>query len=139
MLRRPFRARISDIVLMLVLVLLLTGCATSPSRPVEVSLDRTSLQVRMSNGETCIGPVRAVPAGPNRTTVSGDGRLQGCSAAYGYRVTGDTATNPVRFVLEEVFTAIGLPNVIAPAAEVEITAPDGRSWRFASPPEREDD
>jgi hypothetical protein len=37
-------------------------------------------------------------------------------------------------VFEEVFGAIGLGNAIAPAAEVEITAPDGRTWVFASPP-----
>jgi hypothetical protein len=51
-----------------------------------------------------------------------------------YRVTADAGLNPLRLVFEEVFGAIGLGNAIAPAAEVEITAPDGRSWVFASPP-----
>jgi hypothetical protein len=137
MLGRLVRERFSDVFVMFVVVALLTGCAAAPPRPVDVALDRSALTVELSNGETCTGPVRAVPAASGRTTVSGTGRLQGCSAAFDYRVTGDTATNPLRLVLEEVFTAIGLPDAIAPAADVEISAPDGRSWRYASPPERD--
>jgi hypothetical protein len=57
-----------------------------------------------------------------------------CPVPLSYRVTADAGLNPLRLVFEEVFGA-----AIAPAAEVEITAPDGRSWSFASPPEREND
>jgi hypothetical protein len=128
------RDKVPDIVVMSAVVALLTGCAVSPPRPVEVSLDRTSLEVRLSNGETCVGPVSATRSGSGGgAAVSGAGQLGGCSVALGYRVTADTGLNPVRLVLEEVFAAIGLPDAIAPAADVEITAPDGRRWLFPSP------
>jgi hypothetical protein len=130
---RPIRERIPDAFVMLAVVAVLTGCAVSAPSPVAVSLDRSALEVRLSNGETCTGPVALVPTPQGRTTVSGSGTLQGCSAALGYTVTGETASNPIRIVLEEVFAAIGLPDAIAPRAEVEITAPDGRRWTFASP------
>jgi hypothetical protein len=51
----------------------------------------------------------------------------------------DAGLNPLRLVFEEVFGALGLGNAIAPAATVEITGAEGRSWLFASPPERADD
>jgi hypothetical protein len=67
--------------------------------------------------------------------VTGVGTFADCAVPFSYTVTGDLSTNPVRFVLEEVFTAIGLPDAVAPLAEVEIAAPDGRRWTFVSPPE----
>lgn len=129
----PLREKMSDALLLLAVVALLTGCATQAPRPVAVSLDRQALDVRLADGRTCTGPVDAVPLG-RTVTVSGAGALQGCGADLTYRVTGETGTNPVRLALEEVFTAIGLPDAIAPRAGVEIAAPDGRSWTFASPP-----
>jgi hypothetical protein len=130
---RPIRERIPDAFVMLGVVAVLTGCALSAPSPVAVSLDRSALEVRLANGETCTGPVSVVPTPQGRTTVSGSGPLTGCSATLGYTVTGETGSNPVRIVLEEVFAALGLPDAIAPRAEVEITAPDGRRWTFASP------
>ncbi|MDG4647470.1 hypothetical protein P6F26_03355 [Roseibacterium sp. SDUM158017] len=130
------REKFPDAFVLIVVVAVLTGCATAPPRPVEVSLDRSTLEVRLSNGETCTGPVAVVPASNGRTTVSGEGRLGGCAAALDYRVEGETGTNPLRVVMEEVFTALGLPDAVAPDARVEITAPDGRAWTFASPPAR---
>lgn len=132
----PFRAireKISDALVLFGVVVVLTGCATQTPRPVAVSLDRQDVKVRLADGRTCTGPVEAVPLA-RTVTVSGAGPLQRCGADLTYRVTGETGTNPVRLALEQVFTAIGLPDAIAPRAEVEIAAPDGRSWIFASPP-----
>jgi hypothetical protein len=131
------RAKFPDAFVLALVVAVLTGCvAQEPPRPVEVSLDRSALSVRLSNGEVCTGPVGLVPTPQGRTTVSGAGMLQGCGAALAYSVRGETGSNPLRIVLEEVFTALGLPDALAPVASVEITAPDGRRWTFASPPAR---
>jgi hypothetical protein len=78
--------------------------------------------------------VQSVRGANGQVLVSGAGPLQNCSTPLSYRVTADAGLNPLRLVFEEVFGAIGLGNAIAPAAEVEITAPDGRTWVFASPP-----
>jgi hypothetical protein len=113
--------------------------AFGPPRPVEVSLDRQAVTVRLSDNSRCTGPVRATRAANGQTLVSGAGRLDDCPVPLSYRVTADAGLNPLRLVFEEVFGALGLGNAIAPAAEVEITGADGRSWLFASPPERADD
>lgn len=131
------REKLPDAVLMLAVVAL-TGCTMAGGpRPVEVSLDRSEVTVRLSDRSVCTGPVAATRGANGQVLVSGSGVLQGCNAALGYRVTADAGFNPLRLVFEQVFGAIGLSDAIAPAAEVEITAPDGRTWVFASPAERE--
>jgi hypothetical protein len=86
----------------------------------------------------CTGPVgghaRRQRPGPRL----GCGPLGIAPTPLNYRVTADAGLNPLRLVFEEVFGAIGLGDAIAPAAEVEITAPDGRRWVFASPPNATD-
>jgi hypothetical protein len=136
-LARRIRDKLPD-AFVLSLVVVVTGCAAETPRPVEVSLDRRMLEMRLSDGSRCTAPVTPVQ-GRFGTTVTGAGTFAGCAVPYGYTVTGDPGTNPLRFVLEEAFTAIGLPGAIAPIADVEIAAPDGRRWRFVSPPERDDD
>ncbi|MFW5641289.1 MAG: hypothetical protein ACOCY0_00855 [Roseicyclus sp.] len=120
------------------LVVVVSGCASAaPPRPVEVSLDRSALEMRLSDARICAAPVTAVP-GRYTTTVTGTGDFPACPG-FAYTVTGDPGTNPLRFVLEEGLAALGLPDGIAPMATVEIAAPDGRTWTFASPPGTDDD
>ena len=136
---RRLRDKLPDAVIMLAVVTV-TGCvAIGQPRPVEVSLDRTELSVRLSDNTRCTGPVAATRGATGQVLVAGAGELGDCPVPLAYRVTADAGLNPLRLVFEEVFGAIGLGDAIAPAAEVEITAPDGRRWLFASPPEREDD
>ena len=131
------REKMPDAVLMLAIVAL-TGCVmTTSPRPVEVSLDRSAVTVRLSDNSRCTGPVAATRGANGQVLVSGSGTLANCPVALGYRVTADAGFDPLRFAFEEVFGAIGLGDAIAPAASVEITAPDGRRWTFASPAERE--
>lgn len=129
---RTIRDKIPD-AFVLSLVVILTGCAAlGPPQPVEVSLDRTEVSVRLSDGTRCTGPVDAV-ATRSGTAVSGMGQLRDCTVPLAYRVEADLGANPVRVVLEEVFTAIGLENAVAPSARITLSAPDGRTWSFASP------
>jgi hypothetical protein len=131
---RRLRDKLPDAFVMLAVVTL-TGCVMiGEPRPVEVSLDRSDVTVRLSDNSRCTGPVQSVRGANGQVLVSGAGPLQNCSTPLSYRVTADAGLNPLRLVFEEVFGAIGLGNAIAPAAEVEITAPDGRTWVFASPP-----
>jgi hypothetical protein len=132
-----FRDKLPDAVLMLAVVALTSCVMAAPPRPVEVSLDRSALTVRLSDNSRCTGPVAATRGANGQVLVSGSGTLANCPVPLGYRVTADAGFNPLRLVFEEVFGAIGFGDAIAPAAEVEITAPDGRRWTFASPAERE--
>ena len=131
-LARRIRDKLPD-AFVLSLVVVLTGCAATEPRPVEVSLDRRTLDLRLSDGSRCTAPVTPVPVEPRGTTVRGTGTFAACARPFAYTVTGDPGTNPLRLVLEEAFTAIGLPDAIAPRATVEITAPDGGRWVYAAP------
>ena len=109
-------------------VLALVACAnlgTPP--PSDVALTNDNLSVRLSNGETCYGPAPAEASG------GWSGQLQGCSVAYSYDVAVQPGTNPVRMVLHEIFTAIGLEGALVPLATVTIDDGAGRDWRFATP------
>ena len=106
----------------------LTACATTPPRPLSVSLTDTNLTGPMSNGTTCTGTA------PEGAATGWSGTLQNCPTPYAYTVEIDPGTNPVRFILEEIFTALGGPDVIAPLATVTITDQTGRTRTFASPP-----
>jgi hypothetical protein len=134
---RRLRDKLPDAFVMLAVVTL-TGCvAFGTPNPVEVSLDRSEVTVRLSDNSRCTGPVQSTRGANGQVLVSGAGPLQNCPTPLNYRVTADAGLNPLRLVFEEVFGAIGLGDAIAPAAEVEITAPDGRVWVFASPPSRD--
>jgi hypothetical protein len=118
----------------------LTGCVGfGEPRPVEVSLDRSEVTVRLSDMSRCTGPVQATRGANGQVLVSGAGALQDCPVPLSYRVTADAGLNPLRLVFEEVFGAIGLGDAIAPAAEVEITAPDGRAGSSPRRPPGPDD
>lgn len=108
--------------------LALAACTIGPPRPLSVSLTDTTITVPMSNGTTC------TDTAPPGAATGWTGRLQGCPTAYAYTVEIDDRTNPVRYVLEEIFTALGGPDVIAPLATVTITDGTGRTRTFASPP-----
>ncbi|MBO6603600.1 hypothetical protein [Rhodophyticola sp.] len=108
--------------------LALAACTVGPPRPLSVSLTDTTITVPMSNGTTC------TDTAPPGAAAGWSGRLQGCPTAYAYTVEIDDRTNPVRYVLEEIFTALGGPDVIAPLATVTITDGTGRTRTFASPP-----
>jgi hypothetical protein len=139
MVLRRLREKLPDTVLMMAVVTV-TGCVgLGEPRPVDVALDRTELTVRLSDMSRCTGPVQATRGANGQVLVSGGGTLQDCPVRLSYRVTADAGLNPLRLVFEEVFGTIGLGDAIAPAAEVELTAPDGRRWVFASPPGQSDD
>jgi len=134
------RAKMPDAFVMLLVVAVLTGCvALGAPRPVDVSLDRTELTVRLSDNTRCTGPVTAVRGASGQVLVSGSGPLQNCSAPLNYRVAADTDISFLRLAFEEVFGSVGLGDVLEPTAEVVITAPDGRRWTFVSPPELVDE
>ncbi len=109
--------------------LFLAACAQSGGTPESVMVQKDRITVRMSSGWPCVGfrtPATETPDG-------WAGRLEGCPEQYPYRVTLKKGNNPVRLVLVEVFTAIGLGDSIAPVAEVEITTGKGRTRVFRSP------
>jgi len=107
----------------------LTACASGPATPLRVSLDRSLLEVTMSDASTCRGPAPAQGA-----EAGWSGTLMGCAWAYPYTVEIDPRTNPIRFVLEEVFG----DSIIAPVATVTITDASGRARVFESPEPVED-
>lgn len=102
----------------------LAACATGPATPTDVSLDRSLLTVAMSDASTCRGPAPAQGA-----ETGWSGTLTGCPWPYAYTVEIDPRTNPLRFVLEEVFG----DSIIAPVATVTITDATGRARTFQSP------
>lgn len=118
-------------IILLLPVLALAACANyGAPRPVGVTLTTDNLTVRLANGEYCRGPAPSTGA-----SAGWSGQLQGCSVSYGYDVAIQPGTNPVRYVLAEVFTAIGLEGVLVPLATVTIHDGAGRDWRFATPEE----
>jgi hypothetical protein len=100
-----------------------------PAVPQQVDLDADLLNVRMSDGTVCRGPA----PGPDART-GWSGRLQDCAWDYPYTVEIDPGTNPLRFVLVEVFGEA----LFSPLAEVTITPADGRPRVFQTPDRDED-
>ncbi len=115
---------------LLVVPLVLAACTQGPARPDRVELTRDLLQVRMSDGTVCEGIAHASGA-----EAGWSGSLTSCPWAYDYVVEIDPQVNPLRFVMEEFFTAIGLDQALRPIADVTIMGEDGRSYRFVSPPD----
>jgi len=124
--------KLSDTVLMGMIVVLLTGCVAASPRPVAVEVSRTAIDVRLSDGSRCEGPA---PAG---SPTAWSGRLTGCSASYPYDVAFETNPNLLRQGAEAVVEAIGADGLLYPMAEVAITGPEGQTWRFSSPPPQVD-
>lgn len=102
----------------------LAACATGPAAPERVTLDATLLSVGMSDGTTCLGPAPDAGAGTGWS-----GTLSGCASPYPYTVEIDPGTNPVRFILQEIFG----DRLIRPLATVTITDATGRDRVFQSP------
>ena len=108
---------------------LLAACAMATPRPVAVALTATELRVTLNTGAVCTGPA---PAGAEG---GWSGTLQDCPARIPYEVDISPGTNPLRLILEEVFTSLGAPDLIAPVATVTLTDATGRTRVFASPPD----
>ena len=115
---------------LLMIPVLLAGCASGPAQPVDIRLSPSMLQVRMSDGSFCDGPAPASGA-----ELGWSGSFTGCPWAYDYALQIDPGTNPVRFVAEAIANAAG--GEITPVADIVITRPDGRSFRFVAPGSRD--
>ena len=102
----------------------LAACATGPATPARVSLEADLLTVTMSDATTCLGPA------PETAAETGwSGRLTGCPWEYTYTVEIDPGTNPIRFLLTEVFGE----GILSPLATVTITDATGHIRRFQTP------
>jgi hypothetical protein len=118
--------------LSVLLTLALVACTTTEApttgmSPREATLSSQKLTVRMSNGSTCVGGVLA------DGTRSWGGPLAGCPEGWRYRVQLSSATNPARFIVEEVLTALTIEDALAPRAEVTVTDPNNNATTFVSP------
>lgn len=113
--------------LILALPVALTACAAgAPITPVDVTLRNDALAVRFSDGQTC----QAARPDAARTW---SGAFDGC-AGYAYAVTLAPGTNPVRWVIEQVFAKDGGAPLLA-LGQVVLTDPArGRDYVFVSPP-----
>lgn len=118
--------------ILLPIVLFLAACSQTGGRPEAVLLENDRVTVRMSSGSPCVGFRDA----STQTATGWAGTLEGCPMPYPYKVTLQPGTNPVRWVLQETFTALGGDNIVAPLALVEVTAPGGVIYRFRSPASR---
>jgi len=115
-------------------LLTVAACAqTGPGRPESVMLSQDRVSVRMDTGARCLG----LRAAGDETGTGWAGRLQGCAADYPYEVVLQDGANPLRLLLEAGLEALGGEGLLAPRAEVEITGPEGQTWRFRSPPSEE--
>jgi len=108
---------------------MLAACATGPATPIRVSLDADLLTVTMSDATTCRGPAPSTGA-----ETGWSGRLTGCPWDYAYTVEIDPGTNPIRFILQEVFG----DSIVSPLATVTITDATGRTRSFETPERPED-
>jgi hypothetical protein len=111
----------------------LAACVATPEAPTagmtprEAVLSTKQLSVLMSNGKTCFGGVLTDGA------KSWNGPLAGCPEGWRYRVVLSDSTNPARFIVEEVLTALTIEDALAPRAEVTITDPNNNATTFVSP------
>jgi hypothetical protein len=103
---------------------MLAACGTGPATPARVTLEADLLTVAMSDASTCRGPAPATGA-----EAGWSGRLAGCPWDYAYTVEIDPGTNPIRFILQEVFG----DSIVSPLATVTITDATGRTRSFQTP------
>lgn len=114
---RPMLPRLSAL---LAVPLLLAACAAPPA-PVAARLNTENLTVTLSDGTDCTAPA------------SPEGRFDRCNADLGWQIAPDLPANPLRQVVEAVFTEIGAGQTLAPMARITLTDAAGRSTTFASP------
>lgn len=114
-------------------VLLLSGCVAtgggggSPD-PVSARLSAKGVSVRLADGTTCRGG--PPPAGARRW----QGALAGCPEGWVYFVELDERTNPARFLVESVLTALTLEDALAPVATLTVVNAANEATVFVSPP-----
>lgn len=117
---------------LLLLSLLLTACTTTGefsggTTPVSARLSSELLKIRLSNGTNCIGGV--LTDGTKNWT----GPLQGCPEGWRFRVALSNQTNPARYIVEEVMTALTIEDSLSPRAEVTVFDPVNNATVFISP------
>lgn len=113
---------------LLLLPFLVSACVstTGTVQPVSARLSSDVLKVRLSNGKTCLGGVA------QSGTKIWLGEFSGCEG-WKFRVALSNKTNPARYIVEEVMTALTIEDALAPAAEVIITSPASESTTFVHP------
>lgn len=108
----------------LVFSLLLAGCTgLAAPKPVSTRLQTGSLSVIRSDGSRCEAALMGVAPWA--------GRIDACD--LGYTVTPDPGPNPLHWLLTGFVRAIGTPDLIAPAARIDLTDASGKSYGFRSP------
>lgn len=111
---------------LMLLPLLLAACAAMPSpEPQGATLSDTVLTVRLTDGSRCTADWRAT---------GGQGQMDGCAVPLSYQVTEVTNPNILRKLWVQLVDALGGDGVAPPMADVVVTGPDGRVWRYVSPP-----
>lgn len=112
--------------LLMVLPVVLMGCAavTAP-QPQGAALSDQVLTVNLSDGSRCTADWRAS---------GGQGQLEGCAAPLSYQVSEVANPNILRKLWVQLVEALGADGIAPPMADVVLTAPDGRFWRYVSPP-----
>ncbi|MBK1634662.1 hypothetical protein [Rhodovulum adriaticum] len=109
----------------------LAACAPQQGgQPEAVKLTRDSLTVTLSGGARCA----ASRAAATPTQMGWAGRLDDCPLPLAYEVRLQEGTNPLRFIVLELFESLGQAQVVAPLAEVELVSDSGRRYAFRSPP-----
>ncbi|MCC6006852.1 MAG: hypothetical protein JJU40_04155 [Rhodobacteraceae bacterium] len=105
--------------------------ASGAAEPREILLTDERLEVTMRDGTICRATrAQAADADASGWTV----RLIGCPHAVAARVDLDPRRNPVRFVVEEAFTALGAAQALRAVGTVRVIDASGRVHDFVSPP-----
>lgn len=120
----------SRIALVATIALLVSG-PLAAAEPREVTLSERRLDVRMSDGAFCTAHR------PGAVAEDGAGwraRLAGCPHPLEAVVTFEPRPNPLRAAFEELFEALGAPELLVPMARIVLTDARGRAFVFDSPP-----
>ena len=109
-------------------VLVACGVPDGGGKIRDVSIRNEAVRIFMTDGARCVVPFET------GAPVSIAGVTEDCGYALTYSVTlSDTRRNPARFILEELLSAVGGDNLLAPRAIVRIEDTDGRERVFISP------
>lgn len=112
--------------LWMVLPVVLMGCAAMPApEPQGAVLSDKVLTVTLTDGGRCSADWRAA---------GGQGQMQGCAVPLSYQVAEVANPNILRQLWVQLVEALGADGIAPPMADVVLTAPDGRTWRYVSPP-----
>lgn len=115
-------------------LLALAACTTIATTsgapaPEAARISSEGVEVRLSNGRVCRG------GGQPEDARSWSGALDGCPDGWRYAVVLDARqTNPARYIVEAVLTALTIEETLAPFGEVMVTDAAGRVTIFVSPP-----